>query len=163
VRHAGFGGVSLAPYTAWLALAAKSAEMLAASSQVIQHRVGRMILSGPSPSAADRREFEVMGTEKITAGLDASRAMAAHMLAANGNLWRQVFQAQLAMAAAWTSLAGSRTTGQALARQAHLARVMTRSQATAGRAAHSMASLAHRGLAPIHARATANARRLARR
>lgn len=158
-----YGGTSLGPLFAWVALGMKCAEMLAASSQVIQHRVGRMMLSGPAPSAADRREFEVMGSEKITAGLASSRAMGRHLLAANTDLWRQMVDTQLAMAAAWTSLATSRTAGQARTRQAKLTRAMTRSPVSAARVAQSVAGLAQRGLAPIHARATANARRLARR
>ena len=58
------------------------------------------------------------------------------------------------------SLAASRNVGQFIARQAKLAESLSRSAQAASDLSDSAVRLAGRGLKPIHARATANARRL---
>jgi hypothetical protein len=60
------------PYTEWGSLALRTAEMLAASARVIQHRARRR------NNAADLFE---MGNEKLQAGIESSHAMARHWLA----------------------------------------------------------------------------------
>jgi hypothetical protein len=42
----------------------KSGELAAAATQVVAHRVTRMVLAGPNPSARDRNEFKRMVGEK---------------------------------------------------------------------------------------------------
>ena len=108
-NYAGYSYLS--PFMLWSDLATKTLEMMLASAQVIGHRTGRMALAGPVPNARDRREFALMGQEKIEAGAQSAQAMVAH--------------------------------------------IMTMSQ--------NATKLAHRGLKPIHAKATANARRLGKR
>jgi hypothetical protein len=151
------------PFTLWSDLAAKTLEMMVASAQVIGHRTGRMARAGPSPSARDRREFALMGQEKIEAGAQSAQAMATHMMAM-GQPWSALaFRHYLRSSAALMSLARSRTPGQLIARQAALARALGQSAVSMADVSKSVTRLAHRGLKPIHAKATANARRLGKR
>ena len=55
------------PWTLWMQWAAQSMEMWLAAGQVIGHRTHRMARVGHRPSARDRKEFLLMGTEKIDA------------------------------------------------------------------------------------------------
>ena len=150
------------PFLVWSRLAWKTGEMMLASAQVIQHRTSRMAAAGAAPSARDRREFALMGQEKIEAGVESATAMAAQMMAMNPLLGPRALKHMMTGAAAIMSLAASRTPGQAVARHARLVRTMTPSTGTAQFSAAS-ARLAQRGLKPIHSRATANAKRLGRR
>ena len=81
------------PFLVWSRLAWKTGEMMLASAQVIHHRTGRMAAAGATPSARDRREFALMGQEKIEAGVESASAMAAQMMAMNPLLGRAGRQA----------------------------------------------------------------------
>ena len=151
------------PFMLWSDLAAKTLEMMVASAQVIGHRTGRMARAGPSPSARDRREFALMGQEKIEAAAQSAQAMAAHMMAMGQPWGALAFRHCLRNSAALMSLASSRTPSQLIARQAALARALGQSAISMAEMSKSATTLAHRGLKPIHARATANARRLGKR
>lgn len=153
----------LSPFLLWSDLAAKTMEMMLASAQVIGHRTGRMALAGPAPNARDRREFTVMGLEKIEASTQSARAMAAHMMTMNQAWGALAFRHLLQNASAFMSLAGSRTPDELIARQAALARALEQSAIGIAEVSKNATKLAHRGLKPIHARATANARRLGKR
>ena len=72
---------SLNPFFAWNELAMKTGEMMLASAQVIQHRTGRLVTAGPNPSLRDRREFTLMGQEKVEAIAESTQAMAMQMMA----------------------------------------------------------------------------------
>lgn len=100
-------------------LAQQTLELSLAAPQVVAHRLTRMALAGPRPSAADSREFNLMGTEKILAFQQSWAAM-----------WMQMWQAQFKVAEAM---------GQA-----------------------TMKTMAA-GMTPVHSKAVANARRLARK
>ena len=67
------------PWLLWTEFAMKSAEMWLASGQVIGTRVDRMARAGGNPSARDRKEFMLMGTEKVRAATESGMAMAAAM------------------------------------------------------------------------------------
>jgi hypothetical protein len=151
------------PFLLWVDVAMKTGEMMMASAQVIEHRTRRMAAAGSNPNASDRREFALMGQEKVEAAAKSAQGMAAQMMTMNPFLGPRAVRQTLATATAMMSLAGSRTFSQALARQAKLVRTMTQSAGTASRISGASARLAQRGLAPIHARATANARRLGKR
>ena len=146
----------------WTELAVQTGEMLAASAQVIGLRTGRMAAAGPLPSARDQREFALMAQEKFDAAGASAAAMAGQWLSIGGGfgaqIWHDLFQAGIAM----LSLASSLTVQQSVDRQAELARTLKRSAASASRLGTAGARVAHRGLQPIHAAATANARRLTR-
>jgi len=151
------------PFLAWADLAWKIGEMSMASAQVIIHRASRMAAAGPVPNARDRKEFTRMGHEKIEAATESAQAIAAHLVTMNLRLGARMFRQMVTGAAALMSLAGSRSLQQSIARQAKLAQVVSRSTTSVSRLSDSTARLARRGLKPIHARATANARRLGKR
>jgi len=151
------------PFLVWTRLAWKTGEMMLASAQVIHHRTGRMAAAGATPSVRDRREFALMGQEKLEAGVESAKAMAAQLMTLNPLLGARAVKHMMSGAAEVMSLAASRTAGQAMARHAKLVRTMTQSAATAAQLSGAAARLAHRGLIPIHSRATANAKRLGKR
>jgi hypothetical protein len=152
--------ISASPFAIWTSLAFRTGEMMMASAQVIGHRTNRMIASGPMPNESDRREFSLMGQEKMEATSESVQAMAKHMMTLNQQIGAQAVGHMLAGATDMLSLATSQTAGQALARQAQLIRTLTRGAVSASQLSTSAARLAQRGLKPIHSRATANAKRL---
>jgi hypothetical protein len=147
----------------WSRLAWKTSEMMLPSAQVIHHRTARIAAAGTKPSARDRREFALMGQEKIEAGVESASVMAAQMMALNPLLGARACKHMMTGTAAVMSLAASRTAGQAMARRAKLVRTMTQSLATTAQLSGVAARLAQSGLKPIHSRATANANRLGKR
>lgn len=106
-------------------LARQSHELAVAVPLVVAHRLTRLALAGPLPSARDRREFHRMAQEKVHAFWQSWFAMGWAALEALQQAWM-----------AW--LGGARVP-----------------LVDAG-------AILGRGLAPVHRRATANARRLAR-
>lgn len=121
-------------------VATKSVELVIAVPQVVAHRVTRMATSGPTPSARDRKEFERMVTEKKAAFAEAWQAMAMQTLRAN-----QVFATSLLRSFWSPSLKGKPSAGK-LATQMHSAAL----------------DVFSKGLSPVHRKAVANAKRLAR-
>jgi hypothetical protein len=115
------------------------------------------------PNARDRREIALMGQEKIEAGVQSAQAMAEHMMAMSQPLGALAFRHILRSSTALLSLASSRTPSQLIARQAALARALEQSAVSMADVSKSATKLARRGLKPIHAKATANAKRLGKR
>lgn len=149
------------PLSTWTSLALKTGEMMLASAQVITHRTGRMAMAGANPSARDRKEFALMGQEKIQAVVESTRAIATDMMGVNQQLGTLAFQQWMGGANGFMALATSRTVAQSGKRQAEFVRsAMANSTAAASDLSGSIARLAHRGLKPIHSRATGNAKRL---
>ena len=151
------------PFMQWSDLATKTLEMMQASAQVIGHRTGRMTLAGPAPNARDRREFALMGQEKFEAGAQSIQAMTAHMMTMSQSWGLLTCRQILRNSAAFMSLASSRTPSQLITRQAAFAQALGQSATSMADISTSAAALAHRGLKPIHAKATANAKRLGKR
>lgn len=121
-------------------LATKAAELAFAVPQVVAHRVTRMALSGPRLSLRDRKEFERMVAEKNAAFGESWQAMAAQAAVAHQQLAASFFRSFLAVARGRTPSAA------ASAAQLHKAAL----------------GVLGKGLAPVHRKATANAKRLAR-
>lgn len=119
-------------------LAVQALELSLAAPQVVARRVGRMARGGAAPSAADRREFAKMGTEKVAAFFESWAAMAALGFETQARLWQ-----------AWLALASG----------ASPASTLREAQRSTGAVSRMLSA----GLAPVHGRAVANARRLARR
>ena len=122
------------------ALTKRSNELATASSQVVAHRVTRMVLAGPMPSERDRTEFKRMFDEKKQAFTESWLAMATQTLLAN----------QALANTAWRSwcypwLDGGATPGD-----------MATQMQNAGM------GVINKALAPVHRTAMANARRLAK-
>ncbi|NMG14619.1 polyhydroxyalkanoate granule-associated phasin [Aromatoleum bremense] len=156
-------GLSADPMRQWTHLAVKTIQTMMASAQVIGHRTTKMAIAGFAPSASDQEEFTLMGQEKFEAAAESAQAMTMHLIKLNQRLWEQTSVGMVGGASAILSLAGSQTLGQSVERQTDLFNVVSESAKNLSRLAGSSVTLAHRGLRPIHAKATANAKRLGAR
>lgn len=146
------------PFAAWNTLALKTGEMMLASAQVIQHRSGRIVRAGISPDARDRREFMLMGQEKIDAVNESAQVMTIQMIAINQRLALHAFRQLMSGAESALALLLAPAFGN---RQLELPRIaMTNAAAMTTMVSNELAGLARRGLKPVHARAISNAKRL---
>ena len=116
-------------------LIVKATELAWAVPQVVAHRVARMALAGAFPTARDQREFRQMGAEKMSAFTESWNAMAT-----------QAFRANYVLA---TSFWRSWLTGNP-------------SQVRGSQLHNAALGVLGKGLGPVHRRAVANAKRLAR-
>lgn len=139
---------------------AKAAELAMAAPQVVAIRTARMLAAGANPGAADRAEFSQMRTEKVEAFWESMFGMGAQIVRTNQEYART---AALQWWRLWTTpprLVAYRPVSQAMAslpRAAVLIPGPTRRQRQ-----RAVSKLVEAGLAPVHKRATANARRLGR-
>lgn len=117
-----------------ISLSRKTAELAVAVPQVVAHRVARMALASPQLSARDRKEFQGMVREKQLAFGQAWMAMAMEAARINQQLLSSFFLWP------WSSMKPSSARLYRTAAQSILAK----------------------GIAPVHKKAVANARRLAR-
>ena len=120
-------------------LATRAAELAVAVPQVVAHRLTRMALSGPKLSPRDRKEFERMVAEKNSAFAESWNAMAAQAAVANQLLAASFFRSFL-------SVARGKRPPAASAAEFHKAAL----------------GVLGKGFAPVHRKAMANAKRLAR-
>lgn len=118
-------------------LTTQATELALAAPQVVTQRLLRMAAAGGAPSARDRREFQRMGLEKVAAFHESWAAMFAEAVRVNQQIALAMVQTL------WFPWLGPRR-GAAPAWP----------QAVWG--------VLGRGLAPVHGRAVANARRLGR-
>jgi hypothetical protein len=118
--------------------AVQAAELALAVPQVVAHRMARMALAGHSPSARDQREFQMMSDEKTAAFNESWGAMAVAALHANQRLATSVVTTVLFP---WSKYSA---TPDVLASQYHEAAM----------------GVLDKGMAPVHRRAVANAKRL---
>ena len=120
-------------------LAVKATELGLAVPQVVAHRITRMALAGVYPNARDRKEFHRMGTEKMAAFAESWNAMTIQVLRANHeavlSFWRSYWLFGLSGKPSASMHSRTRNSGY---------RVL------------------NKGLAPVHRRAVANAKRLVR-
>lgn len=121
-------------------LAAKAAGLAVAVPQVMAHRLARMALAGLRLPPRDGKEFERMVAEKNAALGEACSAMAAQGAKSNQALAASFFRSFLLAAQ------GRRSSAASPAAQWHQAAL----------------SVMGKGFAPVHRKAMANARRLAR-
>jgi len=153
---------SLNPFAAWSSLALTGSEMLVASAEVITRRVHRMAVSDPIPSVEDQREFTLMGQEKVEAGAESLMAMGAYLFDIHHEVSTQALTHMMDLSQNMTALMTSQTASEALTHQARLADSLTRGAMQAADLSGKAAVLTERGLKPVHRRAVANARRLAK-
>src|SRR5512140_3461514 len=151
------------PAWPWADFARQWGETMLASAEVISRRTAWMTGPHARPSAHDAREMAVMGPEKIAAAMAGTNAMAAQWMTTNARLVLLAWQEAMAASAAMSSLAGSRTMGEAWSRGPTALRALEAAAASQRRLSDATATLATRGLAPVRRRATANARRLRKR
>jgi hypothetical protein len=152
MRHTRRRGKSLGWWQPWMQMW----EIAVAAPEVVTHRTARMAQSGPTRSSADRKELTRMIQEKFEAFGESASAMAAEIVRANLALWPSVLRAGGTLpSATWmpTAQAGSR-------------RFASKSALTAVAVPRIVSSVTSRvlakGFAPVHRRATANAKRLRR-
>jgi hypothetical protein len=150
------------PLLLWGTLGLKAMQMSTAAAQVIAIRASRMAAAGLNPSVADRREMTLMGAEKVDAFSRAGQALATGAAPLLAGMAGQAYRTGMDVFNAAAQLAASRSIPQTMERQRRLADTLMRHAPAAhhGAAATATARLAHRALAPVHAKATANARRL---
>jgi len=120
----------------------QGAELSVAAPQVIAHRLTRMAAAGAQPSMRDQREFTRMVSEKQTAFAEAWMAMATQSMLSGPALG-------MAMMRAWFTPWGSK--GAWAGQQALASQWQSAAMGVVGK-----------GLAPVRAKAVANARRLNR-
>lgn len=120
-------------------MAVRLAELSFAVPQVVAHRVTRMALAGHTPSARDKKEFELMVAEKKAAFGQSFTAMAAEAVRANQALALSMFTSM------W--FPGSRKPS---------------APALAAKVQRAAMGVLNKGVAPVHSKAVANAKRLAR-
>lgn len=134
----------LAPWQAWLDVAVRSTELWFNSAQVISSRTGWMMTTAPS-TIASHPELTRMWQEKLVAGAQSQWAMFAEMAK---------IQQQLGWG--WLRMASS---GPRLALPGAMAHEAI---AGAARLSAAAAGITRKGMAPVHRKARANARRLRR-
>ena len=120
-------------------LAAKLTELAVAVPLVVAHRVTRMALAGNAPSPRDKKEFELMVAEKKDAFGQSWSAMAVQAARANQALALSVFTSF------W--LPGRRKPSAI---------------ALASKVQRAALGVLSKGVTPVHNKAVANAKRLAR-
>lgn len=120
-----------------MSLIVKTAELAVAAPQVVAYRVARMALAGAYPTVRDRDEFQRMATEKMAAFSESWGAMAAETARANLSLAASVWRMAWFPWLSGKPPAAWHFPGAAL-------------------------EVLGKGIAPVHRRAVANARRLAR-
>jgi hypothetical protein len=154
---------SLNPFMLWVGFAVKMGEMMLASAQVIGHRTNRMANAGVVPSLRDQREFTLMGQEKIEAVVESAQAVASRMMGLNQQIGTLALRQMMAGATGMMALATTRNPAQSSKLQAKLMQeTVSNSSNAASQLANTVVHVADQGLKPIHTRATANAKRLAK-
>jgi hypothetical protein len=149
------------PLMLWVDVALKTNEMLLSSGSVIQVRTQRMAQAGLSPSADDLVEMQLMGQEKLDAATESGAAIANQMHTTHFALLNRAVRQWWAGAAALFGLTTSASPAQFARHVDALAHATTRAVANFSQLSSASARIAQRGLKPIHAKATSNARRLA--
>lgn len=149
------------PFLLWADVAFKTHEMLLHSGSVIHLRTERMAKAGLSPSDTDLAEMQLMGHEKLAAATESGAAIANQLHSTQFGLVNRAVRHWLGGAVALASLATSTTPTEIATHGRALAGAATRTAATLSQLSSAGARIAQRGLKPIHAKATANARRLA--
>jgi hypothetical protein len=122
---------------------AQAAELALAVPQVVAHRLARIANAGASPSARDRKEFARMVSEKHAAFAESWQAMAMQALHS-----QQAFAAALARTALTPPARRRKAASHSLSLQLQMQQAAL--------------ALFGKGLAPVHRRAVANAKRLGR-
>ena len=126
-------------------LSRDTAQMVAAVPQVVAHRVGRMMTAGVVPNGRDQQEFYLMGAEKVAAFNESWMAMS-----------RQTFAAQQQFALWWMQTWWK----VALGGWMHPPTLSSLSNGASRNLMNGWLDVTLCGVAPVHRRAVANARRL---
>lgn len=151
------------PYTVWGDLAAQTSEMMTASAQVITHRGLRMAMAGPVPNRRDQEEFSLMGQEKMDALSESAHAMTIRMLGLHQQVAKLALQELLTGTKELIAFAtGTFLKPNPIEKNKPVNRHLKQSTNLLSQLNASIADVAQTGLDPLHSRATANAKRLAK-
>lgn len=134
----------------------KAAELAIAAPQVVAIRTARMLAAGKNPSAKDRAEFSRMHTEKVQALGESIVGVGLQVARLNQECALRAASESMRLWTSWC-FSGFRAAAAGYSRPAAAAVMRMPSVSRQTRAATRIAAAA---LAPIHKRATANARRL---
>ncbi len=157
-------GLLANPFQAWTSLALNSAQMMVSSAEVVALRVQQMFVAGVRPGSTDRAEMGLMGREKVEAAAESAQAMAYGVFSFNQQILAMATRQLFAGLPMMFSLATSFTPSRFAAGQARVVRAaMANSNAATARISTAVPRIAGKGLKPIHSRAAANQRRLAKR
>jgi hypothetical protein len=137
----------------------KLAELAVAAPQVAAIRTARMIAAGANPGAADRAEFSQMCTEKVQAFWESMFAMNVQAIRVQQEYARTT---ALQWWRLWTTAPSLALTAPLTGAMASLPRMPGLTGPTRGQQQRAITKVLNAGLAPVHKRATANARRLGR-
>lgn len=137
-------------------------EMWWNSATVIAHRTARIAAAGHPLSAADRKEFALMWSEKGAAGLASWGRVASQSRPSDAMLSSQLAAATADVARACGLLWTSRSPQQLMTRQSALMRSVSAATTVAVRASNRFVGLSHGAVHPYHRASAANAKRLAR-
>lgn len=134
-------------------------EMSVAAAHTIGHRLNLMSHAGFEPNAAERREFVRMGAEKVTAFTKSAQAMSGEWTAMQKHL-TALMEHQWNMLTAAMTLNSARTLTEFVAAQEEYWQTVQQGTEASLTTWTLLAQTTHKGLLPLHAKATANARRL---
>lgn len=150
-------------YSRLMRTAAQQGDLGLVSARTIGYRTAMMAGALTDPVELTNPEFVRMGTEKVEAAAESAGAMA-HGLADLQKAWMALFIAPAqAMTTALCGFGACRTPADLFTAQRRLVEGSIMAGVNAGlHFAESAAVLAGAGLHPIHRKASANARRLAR-
>jgi len=121
-----------------MSLARKSAQLAIAVPQVMSHRLTRMAIAGSRPSIRDRKEFDLMRSEKTAAFMESWQAMTLRAVRAQQNFMFSWFKA------VWMPWLGQKMTPVSAMNQMQ----------------NAVLGIVTKGFAPVHRTAIANAKRL---
>ena len=130
-------------------LTSKSLELSWAAPQVVAQRVSRMLAAGPNPSARDQQEFMRMGNEKVVAFYESWMAMW-------GEAYSAYWRAATSMCNTPTLLTPTASNPFAAFGVGKATNRLVKQQVNA------VTSVLNAGIAPVHAKAVSNAKRLSR-
>jgi hypothetical protein len=151
---------ALAGTTTLVDVATQATATAVASASVIDHRTRRLANAGMTPNVRDRQEFALMGQEKMDAAVEWTQATVAGMLAIQQTLFNFTLQQLFASAAAIGTFSSAKSPAQVHSTLAF--EMLANAQSAYDKAADQLRSTAAQALHPVHSRATANARRLAK-
>lgn len=148
-----------APWGPFAELLTTYAEMTLAAAQTISHRSVLLNRAGINPNAAERREIIRMGVEKGEAATQSAQAMSDEWPGVNRHM-AALLQRQAEIAKAWAAFASVRSLAELAVAQQRYWDAVSKGGEAAFRLWTAGVQTAQKGLQPIHARTTANARRL---
>lgn len=147
---------STTPVLLWWHTCLKAAETMVAAPQVITHRTVRMARAGPTPNRFDQHELATMGIEKFVAFSQAWINAASEIVTFQQQMANAAMRQWWVMRNIFNPAAFFTAPGRMMTAPIDVLSACNRAMAIAPRVAHGVVK-------PIHAKATRNAKRLARK